>query len=267
MMLGEESEPARVWEEVGQEALRRGVKRIVMMGAHWDAMGDYIDVSMNPDAKLLPVGSVKDDRYLPYKMVADLKGAERVITLLRAAGIKARPNRQFDWIHDTFLVIIRMFPRCLPLPTTIVSMNARYDPHFHLKIGAALSPLRYEDTLIIGSGGSVHNLYHNHFYQMIQWRDNFAQPVPPEPWGLEFRQAVEDVITQNTGPELRRAMTRLMKHPRYKMAHGTDDHWMASLFAAGAAGGEDDVGPNVLMAECWELVNMCNTQYQLGPWD
>lgn len=31
MMLGEESEPARIWEEVGNEALRRGVKRIVMM--------------------------------------------------------------------------------------------------------------------------------------------------------------------------------------------------------------------------------------------
>lgn len=31
MMLGEESEPAKIWEEVGNEALRRGVKRIVMM--------------------------------------------------------------------------------------------------------------------------------------------------------------------------------------------------------------------------------------------
>lgn len=31
MMLGEESEPARIWENVGNECLRRGVKRIVMM--------------------------------------------------------------------------------------------------------------------------------------------------------------------------------------------------------------------------------------------
>ena len=31
MMLGEESEPARIWENVGKEALRRGIKRIVMM--------------------------------------------------------------------------------------------------------------------------------------------------------------------------------------------------------------------------------------------
>jgi hypothetical protein len=31
MMLGEESEPARIWENIGNECLRRGVKRIVMM--------------------------------------------------------------------------------------------------------------------------------------------------------------------------------------------------------------------------------------------
>jgi aromatic ring-opening dioxygenase catalytic subunit (LigB family) len=31
MMLGEESEPAEIWREVGNEALRRGIKHIVMM--------------------------------------------------------------------------------------------------------------------------------------------------------------------------------------------------------------------------------------------
>lgn len=31
MMLGEESEPARIWESIGNQCLRRGVKRIVMM--------------------------------------------------------------------------------------------------------------------------------------------------------------------------------------------------------------------------------------------
>ncbi|KAF7552184.1 hypothetical protein G7Z17_g4506 [Cylindrodendrum hubeiense] len=267
MMLGEESEPAKIWEEIGNEALRRGVKRIVMMGAHWDTQGDAVDVSMNPNAQKDPVGSVMEARYMPYTMVPDLEGGQRVIDMLRAAGINARENRKFDWIHDTFLILIRMFPHCIPLPATIVSMNARYDPHFHLKIGAALRPLRYEDTLIIGSGGSVHNLYRNHWQQMILYRDNFAQPVPPGDWALQFRQSVQDVLTENTGPDLRRAVTKMMKHPRYKDAHGTDDHWMATLFAAGAAGDEEDIGPNTFLGECWELVNMCNSQYQLGSWN
>lgn len=114
---------------------------------------------MNPDAKNDPVGSVTEARYMPYKMVADLEGGQRVIDMLQGAGINAQADPKFEWVHDTFLIVIRMFPHCIPLPTTIVSMNARYDPHLHTKIGAALRPLRYEDTLIIGSGGSVHNLY------------------------------------------------------------------------------------------------------------
>ncbi|OOO06261.1 Extradiol ring-cleavage dioxygenase class III protein subunit B [Aspergillus oryzae] len=267
MMLGEESEPARIWEEVGNEALRRGIKRIVMMGAHWETTGDAIEVSMNQNPQKLPMGGVRDDRYIPYKLAPDLEGGQKVLDMLCGAGFDARAAPTFDWIHDTFLVIIRMFPRCVPIPTTLVSMNGRYDPHFHVKLGAALRPLRYENTLIIGSGGSVHNLYRNHWEHMFRFNDNFAQPVPPDPWALQFRQAVEDSITCNTGPALRRALSRLMKHPRYRDAHGTDDHWMASLFVAGAAGGVDDTGPNTMMGECWELVNMCNTQCQLGSWD
>ncbi|KAF4548393.1 Catalytic LigB subunit of aromatic ring-opening dioxygenase-like protein [Elsinoe fawcettii] len=267
MMLGEESEPAEIWKQTGDEAIRRGIKRIVIMGAHWETQGDLVEVSMNPKPTLLPVGAVRDERYLPYKVVPDLEGGERTLSLLKSAGFNARAAPKFDWIHDTFLIIIRMFPHCLPLPTTIVSMNARYDPHFHLKMGAALRPLRYEHTLIIGSGGSVHNLYRNHWKEMYLYKDNFAQPFPPGAWALSFRQSVEDVITGNTGPDLRRAITRLMKHPRYREAHGTDDHWMASLFACGAAGSIEDRGPNVMLGECWELVNMCNTQYQLGSWE
>ncbi|KAM5358921.1 hypothetical protein ACJZ2D_014871 [Fusarium nematophilum] len=102
---------------------------------------------------------------------------------------------------------------------------------------------------------------------MIRFKDDFAQPMPPHAFALEFRQAIEDAVTQNKGPALRRAVTRLMKHPRYKEADGIDDHFVATMFAAGAAGSEDDVVQDAFLGECWELVNMCNCQYQLGSWE
>jgi aromatic ring-opening dioxygenase catalytic subunit (LigB family) len=159
-----------------------------------------------------------------------------------------------------------MFPDGCP-PTTLVSMNFRFDPHFHMRIGEALRPLRKEGYLIIGSGGAVHNLYRNHWMPMLSYSDNFAQEKPPEPWALEFRQAVEDVFKHNSGPMLRRAMTRLMKHPQYRSAHATDDHFMAAMFVAGAAGDEEDEGNyGELKAETWELRNMCNSQFTIGNW-
>ena len=187
--------------------------------------------------------------------------------MLTEAGFSARGNPSFDWIHDTYLILIRMFPGGCP-PTTIISMNPRYDPHYHTRVGTALRPLRSEGYLLIGSGGAVHNLYRNVWEPMIRYGDNFAQPTPPAPWAMEFRQSVEDVMKRGGGPRLRRAVTRLMKHPLFRDAHATDDHFMSMCFAAGAAGDPQDEGvAGVLGAEDWELTNMCNSQYTIGTWE
>ncbi len=257
---------------------------------------------MNPKPAKSPVAYVHPSKYVDYKLEADLEGGERCMALLKDAGFNVSPNTGFEWIHDTYLVLIRMFPEKCP-PTTIISMNARFDPHFHMRIGSALRPLRKEGYLIIGSGGAVHNLYRNRWQPMLKHRDNFAQETPPEGWALEFRQCVEDCMTSNRGPALRRAITRLMKHPQYRKtivkrpgnpadsftgdAHATDDHFMAACFVAGAAGDWEDTKeePGRLAAETWELVrrelslccgrvtdnpsqtNMCNSQFTIGSWN
>lgn len=254
MMLGEKSDSAEYWKKCGDEALAHGIKGVVMMGAHWDALNDAVEVSMTPNPGKSPVAYVHPSKYVDYKLVPDLENGKRCISMLKEAGFDVNGNDKFEWIHDTYLVLIRMFPNGCP-PTTIISMNARFDPHFHMRVGAALRPLREQGYLIIGSGGAVHNLYRNVWGPMLRYRDNFAQETAPEAWALEFRQSVEDIITQTRGPALRRGITRLMKHPQYRDAHATDDHFMAACFVSGAAGDwadeEEDVG--VLGAETWEL--------------
>jgi hypothetical protein len=138
------------------------------------------------------------------------------------------------------MILKWMFPGGKSLPHVIVSHNARFDPvrtlvsctrrapllspstrtsqHYHLKIGAALRPLRQCKTLLIGSGGAVHNLYRNNWHQVIMYRDNLAQERPPEQWAIDFGEAFSDVITNNTGPALRRGLARLMQHPQYRDA-------------------------------------------------
>lgn len=234
-------------------------------------------MSTNPNPGKSPVAFVHPSKYANYKLNPDLASAERCLSILQHAGFDARANPTFDWIHDTYLILIRMFPQGCP-PTVLVSMNARYDPHEHVAVGSALRPLRREGYLLIGSGGAVHNLHRNVWMPMVRFRDNFAQENPPEPWALEFRQAVEDVVVSRgggnngngnggCGPRLRRAVTRLFKHPMFRDAHATDDHFVPMLFVAGAVGEEEDEGePGRLMAETWELSNMCNSQFMFGRW-
>ena len=49
-----------------------------------------------------------------------------------------------------------------------------------------------------------------------------------------------------------------MKHPQYRDAHATDDHFMSAWFVAGAAGDFEDCDEEYgrLGAETWELTNM-----------
>ncbi|KAK2601821.1 hypothetical protein QQS21_004604 [Conoideocrella luteorostrata] len=266
MMLGEESESATYWKQAGDEALANNIKGVIIMGAHWDASDDRIEVATNPDPAKTTIAFVHPSKYVDYKLNPDLETAEMCISMLSGEGFQASGNAKFDWIHDTIIILIRMFPNGCP-PTTLISMNARYDPHFHVKVGQTLRPLRKRGYLLIGSGGAVHNLYRNHWKPMVLYSDNFAQERPPDHWALEFRQSVEDAITQNRGPQLRRALTRLMKHPLYRDAHGTDDHFMATMFVAGAVGDEEDENiSGKLMAETWELTNLCNSQYTFGGW-
>ncbi|KAE8346122.1 hypothetical protein BDV24DRAFT_177014 [Aspergillus arachidicola] len=266
MMLGEHCSSTDYWKQCGDEALSNGIKGVIFMGAHWDTAGDHIQISTNPNPAKSPVAYVHPSKYMDYELTPDLRTAERCIDLLAKAGYNVSGNDTFDWIHDVYLILIRMFPKACP-PTTIISLNARYDPHYHMKIGSTLRHLRKENYLLIGTGGAVHNLYRNRWGPMLRFRDNFAQDSPPEPWALEFRQAVEDALTKNSGPALRRAITRLMKHPEYRDAHATDDHFMAAMFVAGAAGDFEDEGTfAVLGAETWELTNMCNSQFTIGQW-
>ena len=267
MMLGEPSASADYWKKCGDEALAQGIKGVIMMGAHWDCKGNNrIEIATNRNPGKSPVAYVHPSKYMDYALNPDIPTAKRCVGMLKAQNFDAHENEKFDWIHDTYLILIRMFPSGCP-PTVIVSMNARFDPHFHVRVGAALRPLRKEKYLFIGTGGAVHNLYRNKWAPMLQHRDNFAMVTPPENWALEFRQSVEDVMTKNSGLSLRRGMTRLMKHPEYRDAHGTDDHFMSALFVAGAAGDEEDEGTSaVLGAEDWELTNMCNSQFTFGSW-
>ncbi|KAM3067944.1 hypothetical protein ACMFMG_011424 [Clarireedia jacksonii] len=181
-------------------------------------------------------------KYIDCELNPDLESGKKCINMLSADGFECPP-------------------------TAIISLNARFDPHFHMRVGAALRPLREQGYLLIGTGGAVHNLYRNVWHPMLKYSDNFAQETPPGEWAIEFRQAVEDAISENSGPSLRCAITRLMKHPRYRDAHATDDHFMAAAFVAGAAGSEDDIGVyGRLGAETWELTNMCNSQFTIGHW-
>ena len=221
-----------------------------------------------------------------YHVNVSVPLARRVASLLRDHGFPdVGEDDGFDWHDDAIIPAKWMFPDGTP-PATVVSLNARFDPVFHAKIGQALRPLRKEGILICGTGGAVHNLYRNNWFPMLTKGDNFQPHTAPAKWAAEFDKSLRDVIATNAvrilfsahsnyrfwliwliatkGMHLLGSLIRLTHSPRYKEAHPTDDHYLPLVVIGGAVADDNVYGQK--KAQTWELQNMSNAQYVWGSW-
>jgi len=129
------------------------VKGVVFIGAHWEELGDRIRVAtkFNPDR--VQMDMVPEEYWRDFPINVDEELAQRVMKLLREKqfrDVEADPN--FDWHDDTITPARWMFPDGTP-PATVISLNGRFQPSFHTRIGKALASLRAEGILIVGTGG------------------------------------------------------------------------------------------------------------------
>jgi aromatic ring-opening dioxygenase catalytic subunit (LigB family) len=132
-----------------------------------------------------------------YPINVDLDLAGKVVSLLTKAGFQdVEEDPSFDWRDDTITPARWMFPDGTP-PATVVSLNARYNPVFHIKVGRALRKLRKEGIILCGTGGAVHNLYRNNWIPVLARGDNFQRGRVPAKWAVEFEKSVSDVVANN----------------------------------------------------------------------
>ena len=110
------------------------------------------------------------------------------------------------------------------IPVTQLSIQAHLDPAHHRRLGQALRNLRQEGrTLILASGGAVHNLR-----QFAVDSENAA------PWALAFDEWLNDRIL--AGDEEALVGYRATR-PEAKLAHPRDEHFLPLFVAMGAGDG------------------------------
>lgn len=190
-------------------------RAIVVVSAHWQT-----DM---PTANAVAVNDTIHDFHgfprplyeLCYPAPGDAALAGQVA---RLTGGTADPARGLD--HGAWVPLMLMFPDA-DIPVVQLSVQPGDAAH-HIALGRALSQLRDDGILLMGSGGFVHNLR------------AIAPPGSPEPdWSRQFSDWMHEKLM--AGDETALAGWRAQA-PNARMAQPTPEHFMPLFFALGAGG-------------------------------
>lgn len=149
--------------------------------------------------------------------------AEAIATRLGDAGLPARVRENHGLDHGVWVPLRRMYPDAA-IPVVPLSVMPHGTAAQHFALGRALSPLRDEGVLVIGSGGFVHNLGD------LDWQHPHA---PMAPWATAFGDWMHTMLAAHDIDALLHWQQRA---PHAARAHPTVEHLMPLFVALGAGG-------------------------------
>jgi aromatic ring-opening dioxygenase catalytic subunit (LigB family) len=155
--------PPDTWERTAaylrgiKEGLPAAPKALLVVSAHWEEPAFTVTTRPTPQLLFDYYGFPRHTYELKWPAPHAPALAERVQTLLRAAGLPAAADPERGLDHGVFVPLKVAWPEA-EVPTVQLSLRRGLDPAEHLAMGRALAPLRDEGVLIVGSGMSFHNM-------------------------------------------------------------------------------------------------------------
>ena len=132
-------------------------KAIVLVSAHWES--PELSVTSHPaPATWHDFGGFPPAlSAVQYPAPGEPALAARIVELLAAHGLTARLDAKRPFDHGAWVPMSLMYPAA-DIPLVQISLPSQLGPTGQTEIGRALSSLRNEDILLIGSGSITHNL-------------------------------------------------------------------------------------------------------------
>jgi 4,5-DOPA dioxygenase extradiol len=138
-------------------------KAIVLFSAHWEHTTQSVGAA-EQYGTIYDFGGFQDELYrMTYPAQGDRPLAEQVQALFAQHGIPSVMDEERGLDHGAWAVLKLLYPD-VDVPVVALSVNRHLSHEQQYEIGKALSALREQDVLIIGSGGTVHNL------RRLNWR-------------------------------------------------------------------------------------------------
>ncbi len=198
-------------------------KAVLMVTAHWESHVPVL--SGNPKPPMIyDFGGFPDAlSRIKYSAPGAPDVAARAAALLNAAGIHAGIDHERGMDHGTWVPLLKLFPAA-NVPVVQLSVQPALSPQHHFDVGRALTPLRDEGVLMVGSGHLTHNLR--------DWMMARGQTAPL-PYAKQFQAWVFEQLMHHRVDALTQYQTLA---PEALRAHPTPEHFLPLFVALGAAG-------------------------------
>jgi aromatic ring-opening dioxygenase catalytic subunit (LigB family) len=194
---------------------------VLVMSGHWETADFTISTAEMP-TMLYDYNGFPEAMYrITYPAPGQPHLAETVATMLEDAGwtVKRDAHRGYD--HGTFSLMKAIFPNA-DIPIVQLSMKTNLDPLEHFEAGKAVSLLRDQNILILGSGQSFHNLA--------------AHGLHANQMSLAFDRSLRHALLRSTSQTRFEELLNCINSTYGQYAHHPRaDHLIPLLFALGAA--------------------------------
>ena len=220
-------------------------KAVLMITGHWEAERFSVSTSERPPMDYDYFGFPEHTYRLQYPAPGSPALATRVKDLLGQAGFDSASDALRGLDHGTFVPLSLMYPNA-DVPVVLLSLRSDYSAAQHIRAGEAISSLRDEGILIMGSGLTYHN--------MRGFGRSESTPVADA-----FEAYLNDAITQPDAAQRNDMLVQWEKAPYARLAHPKEDHLLPLMVVAGAAG--RDVGHRVFVDH---VMKVAMASYQFG---
>lgn len=233
-LMGKQPELVRHMKEAVKQYLPRGEekpKAIVVLSAHWESdpiqITNYTTTPQPPPLLFDYSGFPAETYNYSYPAPGSPELSQKIQKLLQATGIECQLEHQRGFDHGVFVPLLVMFPNA-DIPVVSVSLHASLNADRNMQIGQALSPLRDDGVLILGSGYTFHNM------TAMLHPDSASQQA-----SRAFNAWLKETLTKTSPAEEERIMKELLQNweqaPGARMCHPRAEHLLPLFMVAAAA--------------------------------
>lgn len=197
---------------------------ILVVSAHWESIGGpAVSLASDPET-IHDFGGFPPALFeIEYLAPGAPDMAARAVDLLQQEGLTVKTSSVRGLDHGAWVPLRLMYSQA-DIPVAEISVVRGATPAEHLRIGRALSKLRDEGVLVIGSGSLTHNLY--------EFRGHDIDAAVPS-WVSDFDVWMKERLEQN---DLESLLHYRENAPFAVRNHPTEEHISPLFVAMGAAG-------------------------------